>query len=83
MHCHNFSQYCFDLTNSVKSISNGFQSFSDNVKRDILLYGDSRLDANKNKLILEAIITYIKKLKSSLDPFLDKISYIHRKPPNN
>ena len=61
MHCHNFSQYCFDLTNSVKSISDDFQSFSDNVKRDILLYGDSRLDANKNKLILEAIIIYIKK----------------------
>ena len=61
MHCHNFSNYRFDLTNSVKSISDDFQSFSDKVKRDILLYGDSRLDANKNKLILEAIMIYIKK----------------------
>ena len=55
MHCHDFSQYRFDLTNSIKSIFDDFQSFSDNVKRDILLYRDSRLDANKNKLTLEAI----------------------------
>ena len=35
-------------------------SFSDNVKRDIPLYGDSRFDTNKSKLILEATIIYIK-----------------------
>ena len=27
---------------------------TDNRKRDILLYGDSRFDENKNKIILEA-----------------------------
>ena len=61
LHSHNFSQYCFDPTNTVKSISDDFESFSDNVKAAILLYGDSRLVANKNKLILEAIIIHIKK----------------------
>ena len=35
-------------------------SLSDNIQRDILLYGDSRFDTNKNKLILEATISYIK-----------------------
>ena len=56
LHCHHFSQCRFDLINIVKSVSDNFQSFSDNVKRDILLYGDSRFDTNKNKLILEATI---------------------------
>ena len=51
LHCHQFSQYRTDLMNSVKSILENFQSFSDNVKKDILLYGDSRLDGNKNKFI--------------------------------
>ena len=60
LHCHHFSHYCFDLINSVKSVSHDFEFFSDNVKRDILLYGDSRFDTNKNKLILEATIIYIK-----------------------
>ena len=60
LHCHHFSQYRFDLINSVKSISDDFKSFSDNVKRDILIYDDSCFDTNKNKLILEAAIIYIK-----------------------
>ena len=46
--------------NSVKSILENFESLSDNVKKDILLYGDSRLDGNKNKFTLEATLTYIK-----------------------
>ena len=33
---------------------------TDNRKRDILLYGDSRFDENKNKIILKAIINYLK-----------------------
>ena len=37
--------------NSVKSISENFNSLSDNVKKDILLYGDPRLDENKNKVL--------------------------------
>ena len=59
-HCHHFSQYRIDLMNTVKSILGNFGFYSNNVKKDILLYGDSRLDGNKNKFILEATLTYIK-----------------------
>ena len=37
-----------------------FESLSDSVKKDILLYGDSRLDGKKNKVILEATLAFIK-----------------------
>ena len=60
LHCHDFSQDRIDLINSVKSILKNFESLSDNVKKYILLYVDSRLDGNKNKFILEATLTYIK-----------------------
>ena len=59
-HCHHFSQYRIDLMNSVKSILENFESLSDNVKKDILLYDDSRLDRSKNKFMLEATLTYVK-----------------------
>ena len=36
--------------NSVKSICDNFDSMSENVKEDLLSYGDSRFDKNKNKL---------------------------------
>ena len=62
LHCHHFSQYRIDLMNSVKSILDNFESLSNNVKKDILLYGDSRLDGNENKFILEATLTYIKSI---------------------
>ena len=60
LHCHNFSVYRRDLMNSVKSVFNNFESLPDNVKKDVLLYGDPFLDQNKNKSILEATINYIK-----------------------
>ena len=63
LHYHHFSQYYFDLINSVKSASDNFESFSDNVKRGMLLYGNSRFDTNKNKLILEATIISIKNIE--------------------
>ena len=68
-HCHHFSQYRIDLTNTVKSILENFGSLSDNVKMGILLYGDSRLDGNKNKFILEATLTNIR----SIDRFSGSI----------
>ena len=46
--------------NSINSLRDNFDFLSDNEKREILLYGDSRLDDNKNKLILEATINYIR-----------------------
>ena len=42
--------------NSVKSLVDNFESFPHNDKKDTLLYGDSRLDNNKNKYILEAFL---------------------------
>ena len=44
---------------SVKSVLDNFKSLPDNDKKDMLLYGDSRLDNNKNKYILEAALNYI------------------------
>ena len=49
-----------DLMNSVNSVFQNFEFMSDN-KKDLLLFGDSRFDENKNKVILEATITFIKK----------------------
>ena len=43
--------------NSVKSVLDNFESLPD---KYILLYGDSHLDNNKNKYILEATLNYIK-----------------------
>ena len=60
LHCQYFLEHRINLINSVRSVSENFESFSDNDKRDILLYGDPRFDTNKNKLILELTITYIK-----------------------
>ena len=55
-----FSQHRFDLMNSVKCVLGNFEYLSDNDEKGILLYGDSRLDNNKNKFILEATLSYIK-----------------------
>ena len=60
LHCHHFSQNRIDLMNSVKSVSENVNSLSDNVKKDVLLYGDPRLDQNKTKFILEATLSYVK-----------------------
>ena len=59
LYCHHLSQKCIVLLNSVKPVSENFNSLSD-VKKDVLLYGDPRLDENKNKFILEATLSYIK-----------------------
>ena len=60
LHCRHFSQHRIDLINSVKYIFEGFDSWSDNAKKDLLLYGDPRFDINKSKFILEATLFYIK-----------------------
>ena len=60
LHCHHFSQHRLDLMNSVKSVLDNFKSLPDSDKKDIFLYGDSHLDSNKNKYILEATLNYIK-----------------------
>ena len=47
--------------NSVKSVFQNFEFLSENNKKGLLLFGDSRFDENKNKVILEATLTFIKK----------------------
>ena len=49
--------------NSVKSICDNFDSMPDNVIEDLLLYGDSRFDENKNKVILKATKNHIKNIE--------------------
>ena len=60
LHCHHFSNHRIDLMNSVNLIIPNFESMNDNIKKDILLYGDSRFDENKNKIILEATINFLR-----------------------
>ena len=60
LHCHHFNHICTDLMNNVISVIDNFESLSEKDKKDILLYGDSRLDRTKNKSISEASLTYIK-----------------------
>lgn len=43
--------------NSANLVFDNCESLSDNNKKDVLLYGNSRFDENKNKLILETTIT--------------------------
>ena len=48
LHCHDFSNHRADLMNSVKSVCDNFESMSSNAKKNVLLYGDSRLHEFKN-----------------------------------
>ena len=56
LHCHHFSYHCVDLINSVKSICDNFDSMPDNVKEELLLYGNSQFDESKNRVIFRATI---------------------------
>ena len=60
LHCHHFSYHRVYLMTSVKSFCDNFESMPDNAKKDLLLFSDSKFDGNKNKVILEATISYIK-----------------------
>ena len=53
---HHFSHHRVDLMNSVKSICDHFDSMPDNVKGDLLLYGDLQFDENKYIVILKPTI---------------------------
>ena len=48
--------------NNAKSVCDNFESMSDDLKKNVLLYGDSRFNEFTNIFILEATITHIKKL---------------------
>ena len=57
--------------NSVKSIIPNIESLTDNNRIDILLYGDSQFDENKNKIILEANINCIKNSERFSGPLFE------------
>ena len=59
LRCDHFSNHCDDLMNSVKSVYDSYKSMSDIVKKNVLLYGESRFLEFKNRFILQAAITYI------------------------
>ena len=44
LHCHHFSNHRVDLINIVKFVCDNFESISDNVNKNVLLYDDSRFD---------------------------------------
>ena len=60
LHYRHFTLHRIDLMNSVKSMSNNFESMTNNNKITFLLYGDSRFDENKNKFTLQSSIKCIK-----------------------
>ena len=60
LHCHHFTPLRINLMNSVNSVLYNFESLSDIDKKEILLYSDPRLDNNKNRIIAEATLNYIK-----------------------
>ena len=57
--------------NSVNLIIPNFESMNDNIKKDILLYGDSRFDENKNKIVLEATINFLKNSERFSEPLFE------------
>ena len=68
LHCQHFSNHRIDLMNSVKSVIINFEFMADNRKQDILLYSDSHKNENKNKIISEASINYLKNLERFSGP---------------
>ena len=56
--------------NSVNSVFENFDILSHNIKTDVLLYGDPRLDGQSNKIILEATMSHIKTSFFELDNHL-------------
>ena len=66
LHCHHFTPIRINFMNSTNSVLYNFESLSDIDKKEILLYGDPRLDNNKNRIIVEATLNTLKFLKDSL-----------------
>ena len=62
-HCHHNALFRTDLTNSVKTLVVDFESLSDSKKVEILLYGDSQCDDDKNNSTLSVSINRIKKTR--------------------
>ena len=61
--CHRNTPFRTDLTKSVKTFVINFEFLSDSKKVEILLYGDSRCNDEKNYSMLSTSINFIKKTK--------------------
>ena len=72
MHCRYFSNQRTDLINSVNSVVQNFEFMSENNKKGLLLFVDSRFDGDKNKVILEATITFIKESERFTESLFEK-----------
>lgn len=57
--------------NCVKSVCDNFKSMSNNVTKNVQLYGDSHFDEFKNRFVLEANITYIKNSERFSESYFD------------
>ena len=44
LHCKHFSNHCYDLMDSVKSVIPNFESLTNNNRKDKLLHDDHRFD---------------------------------------
>ena len=59
LQCQHYSTFRMGLINEVNQIDKKFSCLSDDNKVSLQLYGDSRVDVNKNNFILTAPTTYI------------------------
>ncbi|MCH2389971.1 MAG: reverse transcriptase family protein [Nitrospinales bacterium] len=63
LHCRSFTLLRVNLIQSVSTIVDAFENLSRKKKVKLLLYGDTNLDAIKNRAILDAVGKFITKTK--------------------
>ena len=59
LHYFHFNDICETLLNELKSVDEHILKLSGNKLINLLLYGDSKFDSNKNTRLLNASIKYI------------------------
>ena len=63
LYCHCSSDICPTLLNDLKSIDENILSQEDNRKVEILLYGNTKFDSNRDYSLLNSSLNYILKLQ--------------------
>ena len=59
LHCLHYNDICETLLNELKSVDENILKLSGNKLINLLLYGDSKFDSNKNTRLLNAAIKYV------------------------
>ena len=59
LHCLHYNEICETLLNELKSVDENILKLSGNKLINLLLYGDSKFDSNKNTRLLNAAIKYV------------------------